>query len=133
MASAGPDRHPEETRDRGGGTGRCRRAAALTERLLDRERAPANQLAAGVAERLGWEPTRAAMHERQRRPFVLGAEHQRGEDLAAEPARPYAVPGVAGAEVDARLRHGAEARQLVRGDVDRPAPARLDSRIGEGG
>ena len=58
---------------------------------------------------------------------------ERGEDLAAEPARADAVPRVAGAVVDPRARHGREERQLVAGDVDRPAPRSLDARGGEPG
>ena len=71
--------------------------------------------------------------ERQPRPLVVRAERERGEDPAAEPARPDAVPRVAGAVVDPRARLRPEERQMVGGDVDRAAPRALDASAGEPG
>ena len=41
------------------------------------------------------------------------------------------MPGVAGAVVDPRAPDRAEERQVVGGDVDRPAPRVRDLRLGE--
>ena len=89
--------------------------------------------AAEVAHRLGREPRRLPAGEREPRPLVVCAEDERGEDLAAEPARADAVARVARPVVDPRARHGAEERQVVAGDVDRAAPRPLDPRRGQPG
>ena len=111
-----------------------RRAAARLVRLLDRQNRPAHE-----RRRRGSGPARAAAAAAAlpraagattRRP---SAEHERGEDLSAEPARADAVARVAGAVVDPRAGHGREERQLVARDVDRPAPRPLDLRGGEPG
>ena len=84
-----PDRHPQQTRDRCCGACRERWPPACGDRLLGGESAPAHDLAAGITERLGWQPPGRAVDERQRGPFVLRlrASARRGSARRASSAR----------------------------------------------
>ena len=108
-------------------------AGTILLALLAGEDRRADEPAAEAAERLGRERRHPAGDERQRRPFVVGAEDERGEDLAADPGRADTVARVARAVVDPPPRHRAEERLVIRRDIDRPAPGVRDARRSEGG
>ena len=69
------------------GPGRERRRPAFLLGLLDRHDRRADEPAADAPERLGREPRRQPVRERQRGPLVVGAQDERGEHLPADPAR----------------------------------------------
>src|SRR4051812_35830740 len=71
--------------------------------------------------------------ERRPRPLVVGAEHQRRQDLPAEPGGADTVTRIARAVVDARSRLRAEEGEVVGRDVDRSAPRPLDADAREAG
>src|SRR5919199_2432411 len=131
LASA--DLHPEQARKLRGRACRKRRLPPLLLRRLAGHDRRADEAAADPRQRLGRQARDAPGRERKRRPLVVAAARERGEDLAAEPARADAVAGIAGAEVDVAAWDGAEEGQVVGGHVDGTAPRALDPRVREVG
>ena len=112
---------------RAASAGRRPSSSAASQAMIAERTSPPPVRRNGSGGRRGTLPRR----ERQSRPLVVGAERERREDPAAEPARTDAVSRVAGAVVDPRPGLRAEERQMVGGNVDRPAPRPLDSHAGE--
>jgi hypothetical protein len=82
-------------------------------------------------ERLGRERPCPRSHQPEARELVRPPEGETRQDASAEPGRPDAVPRIAVAEVDRPAVQRAEERQVIRADVDRPAPCILDPDVGE--
>src|SRR5205823_4505737 len=96
------DLHAEEARElRGRAGGERGSPPLLLGRLAGHDRR-ADEAAADPRQRLGRQARHVPRRERKRRPLVVAACRERGEDLAPEPARADAVAGVAGAVVDTR-------------------------------
>ena len=124
-----PSRRGSAAPARAASGGRRPCSSAASHAMIDVRTSPPPSRRSGSGGRRG--TLRVASGEP--RPLVVRAERERREDAAAEPARADAVPRVAGAVVDPRPRLRREERQVVGGDVDRPAPRALDARAREPG